>query len=58
MVLSSDGGLVLAGMHDGGFFVWDVNKGALLGTRAFGDGINSMALSPRSKTVFDVNTRI
>jgi WD40 repeat protein len=46
LVLSNDGGLVFAGMHDGGLFVWDTNKGDLLGTRAFGDGINSMALSP------------
>src|SRR5208283_628288 len=46
LVLSSDGGLLFAGMHDGGLFAWDANKGDLLGTRAFGDGINSMALSP------------
>ena len=51
MVLSSDGGIVFAGMHDGGLFVWDVNKGTLLGTRAFGDGINSMALSPDASTL-------
>ena len=51
LVLSSDGGVVFAGMHDGGLFVWDVNKGNLLGTRAFGDGINSMALSPDSSTL-------
>ena len=38
-------------MHDGGLFVWDVNKGSLLGTRAFGDGINSMALSPDATTL-------
>ena len=46
LALSNDGGIVFAGMHDGGLFAWDVNKGSLLGTRAFGDGINSMALSP------------
>jgi len=51
LALSSDGGLVFAGMHDGGLFVWDVNKGDLLGTRAFGDGINSMALSPDGSTL-------
>ena len=51
LVLSSDGGLVFAGMHDGGLFVWDANKGNLLGTRAFGDGINSMALSPDGSTL-------
>ena len=51
LVLSSDGGLVFAGMHDGGLFVWDTNKGNLLGTRAFGDGINSMALSPDGSTL-------
>ena len=51
LVLSNDGGLVFAGMHDGGLFVWDTNKGDLLGTRAFGDGINSMALSPDGSTL-------
>jgi len=51
LVLSNDGGLVFAGMHDGGLFVWDTNKGSLLGTRAFGDGINSMALSPDGMTL-------
>lgn len=51
LALSSDGGLVFAGMHDGGLFVWDTNKGDLLGTRAFGDGINSMALSPDGSTL-------
>ena len=51
LVLSADGGLLFAGMHDGALFVWDVNKGTLLGTRAFGDGINSMALSPDTSTL-------
>jgi WD40 repeat protein len=46
LALSNDGSLLFAGMHDGGLFVWDTNKGNLFGTRAFGDGINSMALSP------------
>ena len=32
-------------------FVWDTNKGDLLGTRAFGDGINSMSLSPDGTAV-------
>ncbi|MGO9109284.1 MAG: hypothetical protein ACLP9L_08635 [Thermoguttaceae bacterium] len=51
LLLSSDGGLLFAGMHDGGLFVWDTNKGNLLGTKNFGDGINSMALSPDSATL-------
>ena len=51
LALSNDGGLLFAGMHDGGLFVWDTNKGDLLGTRAFGDGINSMALSPDGATL-------
>jgi WD40 repeat protein len=46
LALSADGGLVFAGMHDGALFVWDANSGNLLGTRAFGDGINSMSISP------------
>ncbi len=46
LALSADGGLVFAGMHDGALFVWDANSGSLLGTRAFGDGINSMSISP------------
>ncbi len=46
LALSADGGVVFAGMHDGALFVWDGNNGSLLGTRAFGDGINSMSLSP------------
>ena len=46
LALSADGGLVFAGMHDGALFVWDTNTGSLLGTRAFGDGINSMSISP------------
>jgi len=48
LALSADGGVVFAGMHDGALFVWDGSSGNLLGTRAFGDGINSMALSPDS----------
>jgi WD40 repeat protein len=46
LALSRDGNLLFAGMHDGGLFVWDTRSGKLLGTRAFGDGINSLALSP------------
>jgi WD40 repeat protein len=46
LALSADGGLIFAGMHDGALFVWDANSGNMLGTRAFGDGINSMSLSP------------
>jgi WD40 repeat protein len=51
LALSNDGGLLFAGMHDGGLFVWDTNKGTLLGTRGFGDGINSMALSPDGRAL-------
>jgi WD40 repeat protein len=51
LALSADGGLIFAGMHDGALFVWDANTGSLLGTRAFGDGINSMAISPDGTAV-------
>ena len=51
LALSADGGLLFAGMHDGALYVWDANKGDLLGSRAFGDGINSMALSPDGSVV-------
>ncbi len=51
LVLSKDGSLLIAGMHDGGLFAWDANKGSLFATRNFGDGINSMALSPDSSTL-------
>jgi WD40 repeat protein len=51
LALSNNGGVLFAGMHDGNVFVWDANKGDLFGTRAFGDGINSMALSPDGSTV-------
>lgn len=51
LALSNDGGLLFAGMYDGALFVWDTNKGDLLGTRAFGDGINSLALSPDGSTL-------
>ena len=46
LALSADGSLIFAGMHDGALFVWDATSGNLLGTRAFGDGINSMSISP------------
>ncbi len=46
LALSADGSLIFAGMHDGALFVWDATNGNLLGTRAFGDGINSMSISP------------
>jgi WD40 repeat protein len=46
LALSADGSLIFAGMHDGALFVWDAGSGNLLGTRAFGDGINSMSISP------------
>ena len=51
LVLSNDGSLLIAGMHDGGLFAWNANKGSLLATRNFGDGINSMALSPDGSTL-------
>jgi len=51
LALSPDGGLIFAGMHDGALFVWDANKGDLLGTRAFGEGINSLAISPDGGTL-------
>jgi len=53
LLLSSDGSVLFAGMHDGGLFVWDTTKDTnnLLGTKNFGDGINSMALSPDGSTL-------
>ncbi len=51
MAFSSDGGVLFAGMQNGGVFVWDVGKGNLIGTRAFNDGINSMATSPDGSVV-------
>jgi WD40 repeat protein len=51
LVLSNDGGVLFAGMHDGGLFAFDTNKGTPLGSRGFGDRINAMALSPDSSTL-------
>ena len=59
LAFSPDGRYLYAGMGDGNLFVWDVSPTALQstttnslqGTAAFGDGINSIAVSPDGTTV-------
>jgi WD40 repeat protein len=51
LLLTNDGGLLLAGMHDGSLFAWNTNTGKLSGSTNFGDGINSMALTPDSSVL-------